>query len=281
MRKLIATILILSLVITTPVFAETAPNADLNRNVITAPDKIKPKSNFTFTAQGDRQSSIGAEDGESRYIPYLYRITGPNSYYYSEYYSNASYSKSINLIAPGTYTITTEFIKQSYDHGTATWNDVGPTDVKFKQVIVNRPKFKIKLNANKGKFGSKKTISKKVSYYKKYGKFKKPKRANYKFKGWYTKKKGGKRITKSTQVTKLKAHTLYAHWEKKSKPKASSAKKSTASKNSNTSSSSYVYITSTGTKYHSNGCRYLSSSKIKIALKKAKSQGFTACSVCL
>ena len=41
-----------------------------------------------------------------------------------------------------------------------------------------------------------------------------------------------------------------------------------------------VYITRTGKKYHADGCRYLSRSRVPIALKDAKARGFTACSVC-
>ncbi|MDQ1274037.1 MAG: competence protein ComEC [Planctomycetota bacterium] len=41
-----------------------------------------------------------------------------------------------------------------------------------------------------------------------------------------------------------------------------------------------VYITDTGSKYHRDGCRYLSKSKIAISLDEAKSQGYTPCSVC-
>jgi micrococcal nuclease len=41
-----------------------------------------------------------------------------------------------------------------------------------------------------------------------------------------------------------------------------------------------VYITKTGLKYHSAGCRYLSRSQIPISLSDAKSEGYTPCSVC-
>ncbi len=41
-----------------------------------------------------------------------------------------------------------------------------------------------------------------------------------------------------------------------------------------------VYITKTGTKYHSNGCRYLSQSKIEMDIAAAVESGYTACSVC-
>lgn len=40
-----------------------------------------------------------------------------------------------------------------------------------------------------------------------------------------------------------------------------------------------VYITNTGKKYHTGGCRYLSKSKIAISLKNAK-VGYDPCSVC-
>lgn len=41
-----------------------------------------------------------------------------------------------------------------------------------------------------------------------------------------------------------------------------------------------VYITNTGEKYHSGGCRYLKKSKIPIARSDALAQGYDACSVC-
>jgi hypothetical protein len=41
-----------------------------------------------------------------------------------------------------------------------------------------------------------------------------------------------------------------------------------------------VYITRTGEKYHRDGCRYLSRSKIPVSLKEAVSRGYGPCSVC-
>ncbi|MGB4588050.1 MAG: ComEC/Rec2 family competence protein [Clostridiaceae bacterium] len=41
-----------------------------------------------------------------------------------------------------------------------------------------------------------------------------------------------------------------------------------------------VYITKTGAKYHMDGCRYLSESKISISLDDAKKKGYTPCGVC-
>ena len=41
-----------------------------------------------------------------------------------------------------------------------------------------------------------------------------------------------------------------------------------------------VYVTKTGEKYHEDGCRYLSRSKISTTLEDAQKNGYTACSVC-
>jgi hypothetical protein len=41
-----------------------------------------------------------------------------------------------------------------------------------------------------------------------------------------------------------------------------------------------VYVTDTGSKYHRDGCRYLSKSRIPISLGDAKAQGYGPCSVC-
>ena len=41
-----------------------------------------------------------------------------------------------------------------------------------------------------------------------------------------------------------------------------------------------VYVTATGECYHREGCRYLSSSRIKMKLKAAKDAGYRPCSVC-
>jgi len=54
----------------------------------------------------------------------------------------------------------------------------------------------------------------------------------------------------------------------------------TNSSNANSGSVVIVYITSTGTKYHCDGCRYLSKSKIPITLEEAKKRGYEPCSVC-
>ena len=41
-----------------------------------------------------------------------------------------------------------------------------------------------------------------------------------------------------------------------------------------------VYTTKTGEKYHKNSCRYLKYSKKELTIDKAKTLGYSACSVC-
>ena len=64
------------------------------------------------------------------------------------------------------------------------------------------------------------------------------------------------------------------------KKTTSSSRKSTSKKTTSSVGKSYVYITRTGSKYHKAGCRYLRTSKIKVTLSEAKSQGMEPCSVC-
>jgi uncharacterized repeat protein (TIGR02543 family) len=79
----------------------------------------------------------------------------------------------------------------------------------------NAKKFTIKFNVNKGRKLSKSLAAKKVAFGNKLGKLPTPKRAGYKFKGWYTAKGGGKKATQQTRLTKARTLTLYAMWKKK------------------------------------------------------------------
>jgi len=51
-----------------------------------------------------------------------------------------------------------------------------------------------------------------------YGTLPTPTREGYEFKGWYTSKSKGNKVTSTTKVTTDKAHTLYAHWKEAEKP---------------------------------------------------------------
>jgi uncharacterized repeat protein (TIGR02543 family) len=75
---------------------------------------------------------------------------------------------------------------------------------------------KITFNANGGKVSGKTKLVKSVKRDAKLGKLKAPTRKGYTFKGWYTKKSGGKKISANTKATKDISY--YAQW-KKAEPK--------------------------------------------------------------
>lgn len=77
----------------------------------------------------------------------------------------------------------------------------------------------VKLMANGGSFSADSKIASQtitVTNGKKYGKLVSPVRKGYLFKGWYTKKSGGKKVAASSKVSiaKGKTATLYAQWTK-------------------------------------------------------------------
>ncbi|MCH5299211.1 MAG: Ig-like domain-containing protein [Ruminococcus sp.] len=64
-------------------------------------------------------------------------------------------------------------------------------------------------------------------------------------------------------------------------PAKKTTKKTTTSKVYSTGGSgATVYITNTGTKYHSSGCRTLRKSKYAVTLSYAKSSGYGPCGIC-
>ena len=109
----------------------------------------------------------------------------------------------------------------------ARWTAItapAPKPVPVPAKVAPKPvQYKVTFNGNKGKMKVKVKNKKKKKNVKKYvitktknskiGKLIKPTRKGYKFKGWYTKKKGGKKIKASTKVTKKM--TVYARWKKK------------------------------------------------------------------
>jgi uncharacterized repeat protein (TIGR02543 family) len=88
----------------------------------------------------------------------------------------------------------------------------GSGDNSGKTPAHTSAKAKVKFNANGGKIGKAKTKTVTARTGKAIGKLPTPKRAKYRFAGWYTKKSGGAKITAKTKVKK--STTLYAHWKK-------------------------------------------------------------------
>ncbi|MCL2114713.1 MAG: InlB B-repeat-containing protein [Methanobrevibacter sp.] len=90
-----------------------------------------------------------------------------------------------------------------------TDNGIVQIEAKYKKISTN----KVTFNANGGKIGTKTKVAKNINKGTKIKKFPAtPKRKGYVFKGWYTKKSGGKKVSINTKPTK--SITLYAHWKK-------------------------------------------------------------------
>jgi len=82
----------------------------------------------------------------------------------------------------------------------------GEIEKKFKKVKT----YTLTFNANGGKVGTK---SKKLATKKTYGTLPKPTRSGYTFEGWFTAKKGGKKVSKTTKMP-AKNVVVYAQWKK-------------------------------------------------------------------
>ncbi len=86
-------------------------------------------------------------------------------------------------------------------------------ETKGRTLYANWTKRKVvKYNANGGRISY---YAKAVTKGKRYGTLAKPSRTGYVFKGWYTAKSGGKKITSKSKVKISKNHTIYARWKKK------------------------------------------------------------------
>jgi uncharacterized repeat protein (TIGR02543 family) len=76
-------------------------------------------------------------------------------------------------------------------------------------------KVKVTFNANGGKASGKAKFVKSIKKGSKLGKLRTPTRKGYSFRGWYTKKSGGKKV--SAQTKAWRNVTYYAHWKEKAK----------------------------------------------------------------
>lgn len=196
-----------------------APQAKYSKCRISAPSNVKAGKSFKVTFIGDRVNAKGGIDGETKILPTAYMIFKNKKDIGNEIWPDdwwewrpmgTTYTKTFKIKTPGRYVISADYELFTYDKNYGFDEDSADfLGEKDKVINVLGQKYKIRFNANKGRVSKK---SKKVQAGKKYGKLPTPKRNRYKFKGWYTKKSGGTKVTKNTTIKKLKKHTLYAHW---------------------------------------------------------------------
>ena len=240
MKRFLSIVLTFCLVLgafASPIFAESSSQevkkakwniwdtiADETKNTISAPDTVQANQAFTITLIGDRQDvRPQGELVETRFQPKRISITTSNEVL-THSFSNAPYSGTFKIKTPGVWTITGTFLEEYYMENYNMWygdeyfNKSKPINVQGVNAQVVNVQGKVKFNANKrGKIKGKKT--KYINQNSKIGKLPKVKaKKGYKFKGWYTKKKGGKRIKKNSIIKfKKPSITLYAQYKKKKK----------------------------------------------------------------
>lgn len=156
---------------------------------------------------------------------------------------NITISKGVAVIQAGAFQAEYAYVDVQEDNvvlsagafgeGTTLKGKAGSTAEQFvKDADDGYYKFEAKpvlvtFNANKGNC---RVVSKKVTPGEYYGTLPVPTKKKYTFVGWYTKAKGGTKVTNLSTVRKNN-HTLYAHWKKVSVAKAKKPTvKSTAKK---------------------------------------------------
>ncbi len=84
-----------------------------------------------------------------------------------------------------------------------------------------------------------------------------------------------KEISSTSETTTAKITTTT---DKTTTQRPTTSKPATTQKSQD--SSDYCYVTNSGTKYHREGCSYLSKSKTRLTLSEAQASGYSPCSRC-
>ena len=120
----------------------------------------------------------------------------------------------VSILMFSILTVTAATVSEQQTYTTDAKDNSIQIEAKYKKVSTN----KITFNGNGGKINSKNTVSININKGSNIKKFPAtPKRTGYAFKGWYTKKTGGTKISVNTKPTK--SVTLYAQWMKKGNSK--------------------------------------------------------------
>lgn len=188
---------------------EIAPSS-ISNCTITVPSPVVSGIPFSFNLQGDRQNSKGGIEGETRIIPYSYTIKHSGN--------TVKSAAGIKPDASGLYSYTTTLNKPAKAYFEVTWMQQKYEGKKWVELSKSTTKKTatvkgtLKFNKNGGTLS---TTSKYLAHNTKAGSLPKPKKTGYKFKGWYTKKKKGKKITSSTKIKfSGSTKTVYARWTK-------------------------------------------------------------------
>lgn len=218
------------------VSAASPQKADAKKNKITSPATVKVNKVFSVKAIGDRSSVLeGTVEGETKFIAQssdtrtgIFK-NGKQYFQMSGGLLNVTHGKTsspkacyLTIDKPGKYEIRVEFTGVEWDiiapaypnEGAWQYTDENHLISKYIQVQ-GKEIFKV---TKGGKFAKNQTKSRWLNQGAKVGKLPKVIASKgYKFKGWYTKKSGGKKITKNTRVNFANnpTKTYYAQFKKK------------------------------------------------------------------
>lgn len=166
-KIIIITCILLSLTSVTLVFADS-PTASFSNCQVILPQSVKPNQKINILFIGDRLSSTGGIQGETKIIPgaydlYINSVSDKNlvdTYFIDE--TNGNYTKTtsrtLKIKNPGKYILKSYFYVYTYIDN--SWEETGyEIGTINKTINVIGPKYKISFNANKGKVSKKSQIS--------------------------------------------------------------------------------------------------------------------------
>ncbi len=145
-----------------------------------------------------------------------------------EIYRSTSKSGTYSFIKKTTslsYTDTGLTVKTPYFYKIRAYATAGSKTFYSGFTAISSKQFKVTFKPNGSRVKGLSPTSKMVTYNSKYGALPKVKRTGYNFKGWYTEKSGGTKVTSKTRKTGASNKILYAHWSKNGKIKNCSVAK--------------------------------------------------------
>lgn len=186
---------------------------------------IKPtRKGYTFTGWSEKNKSYSTLNDSTRIYCNMTVVANWRINKYSISYNYNGGTKIGEKDNPSSYTIASSIVlatpgRTGYKFG--GWY----TDKNYKNRITrisgrtgnlklyakwSAQKYQVVFNANGG---SRVNGSLKVSYNSVFGQLPSSKRKDYTFEGWFTKTKGGTKVTPKTKVTITRNITLYAQWK--------------------------------------------------------------------
>lgn len=222
--------------------------------------RMAPVSRIDYRLDGGLNHEKNSDTYTGEAAVKLYEPT-KIGYNFTGWYTNSSFTDKISQIDAGTAEDITLYAK---------WEKKADTTKEPDKNETVKKQYTITFYANGG---SVKTTKKTVTEGETYGTLPDAARAKYAFKGWYTAKSGGKKVTSATKATGNAS--VYAQWTKITVKKASisklknvSGKKAKVTLKKVSGANGYQIVYSTSKKFKS--AKKTTATKTSVTLKKLK-----------